>query len=338
MAKRKTTKKDLVGVRREIGRICAAFASDSETSFSFAGRDFETATPAVQLQQLLYESCYVRPLNGTPPPTPAAPAPPDADFVRRLVEENRGSERSDQGWQVAGVDAFGRVTASKNGASRVFPPGRYFSPYGPGGSVMPGMTVGVWLAKGSLSLQPGFYHVYSDTLVETSDPRAMLRFYWNVRAASAPRLLGALSGRLNRFQVPFSFKTLTQPEHYDQRSDSSVLYVSRRYFGIVTRLYVELASVLAEDLVDRTPLFTKRLAPGLGFAEDPGNGESFGLNRCRLVAEALWQACERQEHSVEGRLAAVEERFARDALSLDTPYLNPRSTDCYELPSSEGGP
>ena len=43
---------------------------------------------------------------------------------------------------------------------------------------------------------------------------------------------------------------------------------------------------MSEKLNVRVPAFTKHLAPGLGFAEDPGTiRDSFGTHRCRLLAE-----------------------------------------------------
>jgi hypothetical protein len=50
-----------------------------------------------------------------------------------------------------------------------------------------------------------------------------------------------------------------------------------------------------------TPVFTKFLAPGLGLAEDPGQGDSFGQHRCRLLADAMILAYE------QGKKAAMRE-------------------------------
>ena len=79
---------------------------------------------------------------------------------------------------------------------------------------------------------------------------------------------------------------------------------------------------LAEHLRPDTPLFTKQLAPGLGFAEDPGDGGSFGMHRCRLLAEAIWR-----EPSIDGIIGA----FESNGISIDQPYLNTGSIDQYEL-------
>ncbi len=67
--------------------------------------------------------------------------------------------------------------------------------------------------------------------------------------------------------------------------------------------------LVADDLRDDVPLFTRRIARGVGFAEDPG--ESFGQNRCRILAEAMMTSREIEE---------VRRRFAAHGLSLDAPW------------------
>ena len=66
---------------------------------------------------------------------------------------------------------------------------------------------------------------------------------------------------------------------------------------------------------------TLPLAPGLAFAEDPGGGESFGVHRCLLLADAAVMAAERGLTAPDDRLDVVRERFAEAGISLDTPYL-----------------
>src|SRR5436305_14389954 len=61
-------------------------------------------------------------------------------------------------------------------------------------------------------------------------------------------------------------------------------------YVLIVELLVDVYQAVKDNLKPETPLFTKRLAAGLGFAEDPGNGESFGMSRCRIVAEGLWSA------------------------------------------------
>ena len=81
------------------------------------------------------------------------------------------------------------------------------------------------------------------------------------------------------------------------------------------------------------PALTKPLAEGLGLAEDPRPaGDSFGMHRCRLLAEAVVRAHERRPGPAQARLEDVEARFGAEGISLDRPYLNPGSADDYALP------
>ena len=75
-----------------------------------------------------------------------------------------------------------------------------------------------------------------------------------------------------------------------------------------------------------TPLFARRLRAGVGQAEDPAGGESFGQHRCRIVAEGLWNAYVEQASTREARLACVVAQFERHGLSLRRPHLNAGST------------
>ena len=162
-----------------------------------------------------------------------------------------------------------------------------------------------------------------------------MRFYWNIDAAGAVPLTQRLTRRLNGFQVPFRFKALTYSSQYD-RTDPAILYVEKRYFQIAALLALETHQELASHLGAEVGLFTKPLAPGLGLAEDPGNGESFGMHRCRLVAEGLWQAFHQQLSDSPARLATVLDRFRGEGLDLDRPHLGPGSADLYTIPRATG--
>jgi hypothetical protein len=180
-------------------------------------------------------------------------------------------------------------------------------------------------------MQPGFHFVFSEAVADQGDELDLVRFYWNVTPEGAPVLTNRLTTALNRFGVPFRFKTLSNRAAYI-RSDSSVLYVSRRYFRIAAELVMERVQPALRGVSgNETPLFSKHLAPGLGLAEDPRSGESFGMSRCRLLAEALWHAGARGVTKPEERLRFVAEYFTKHGCDLKQPYLNPGSVDRYDL-------
>jgi hypothetical protein len=90
---------------------------------------------------------------------------------------------------------------------------------------------------------------------------------------------------------------------------------------------VSISVALCDFLEPATPALTRRLAPGLAFAEDPGPDESYGAQRCRLLAEAAVTAHEHGILDPDGRLGVVRERFADVGASLDRPHLERGSAD-----------
>ncbi|MDB4895709.1 MAG: hypothetical protein JWN15_1971 [Firmicutes bacterium] len=81
-----------------------------------------------------------------------------------------------------------------------------------------------------------------------------------------------------------------------------------------------------------SPAFTKVLANGLGLAEDPGGNTSFGMHRCELLAALLCHSAAVGLKTTDEKLAFIDEAFGSAGYSLDTPYLNPGSSDHYQIP------
>ena len=67
---------------------------------------------------------------------------------------------------------------------------------------------------------------------------------------------------------------------------------------------------MASCLRPRIPAFTLALAPGVGLAESPATGESFGEHRCGLLADGIVGADERGVPPGEARVEAVIESLA----------------------------
>jgi hypothetical protein len=136
----------------------------------------------------------------------------------------------------------------------------------------------------------------------------------------------AVTREFNRFQVPFQFKCGTRAAHYPRR-DAAVLYVHGRYYAIAALLVERVHAGLKAWLGAGTPLFARRLAGGLGFAEDPG--DSFGKHCCKILAAAMAAT---PGKPVEERLQEVQRQFDQRGLSLERPWLNAGSVDRYEFP------
>jgi HopA1 effector protein family len=299
-----------------------------------AAGSLPTRTPdgnvlVTQLQALFYEHCYCRPFEGAATDHLVLPSPSD-DLAPSLTAANPSRDHWDAGWQVKQNLPNGQIVAAKGALTRMAWPGEFHSHGPPGTPVQPGAEISLFAARESLQMQPGFYFAFGEILADQQEDYGIVRFYWNISAHGAPRLVGALTAALNRFAIPFRFKCLRMPALFD-RSDSAVLFVARRYYRIVTMLLPEIYAAVRNELEPAVPLFSKRLADGLGFAEDPQTGESFGMNRCRLMAEAVCRAHGHGQESAQARLSEIAAIFAAAGLSLERPYLRADGADPYDL-------
>ncbi len=111
-----------------------------------------------------------------------------------------------------------------------------------------------------------------------------------------------------------------------------MLYLLKEDLDVAVPLLAEVYGEVRGDLKRPVPALTKRIAPGVGLAEDPeGGNDSFGMHRCRLLAEGLVRGWERGAESVEDRLAVVIETFEEAGIDPERPYLNPGSVDDYDF-------
>lgn len=335
-------------LKSELRVILEAITIEPPLAFTFAGRRIQVdpaapysmpQVPGVQnpliasLQMQIYQHCYCRRFDGSAVEAPVS-SDGGEDLTGDLTQANVGQERWEPGWQVTQFLSSGELAVQRNGLNRLLWPGDYLTPDGPGGMPRKGSYVSVFCRKHSTSLQPGFYFVFGETLGDQQDESSPLRFYWHVAAAGITALVGGLTRELNRFPVPFRFKCLTRSALY-ARADAAVLFVARRMYPVVAGLVEDTYHRVAPQLRADAPLFAKPLAPGLALAEDPGNGESFGSHRCRLVAEALVNAETHGRRTPEARLEEVEKLFHEHGLSLESPHLSRGSIDCYQWPVPE---
>lgn len=332
----------------ELSKIFRALHILSPASFSFAGRLITQPDHAVralpataaeptplisQMQQQLYQYCFTQKFMGQLSEVAANPAPSDL-LTQELSAANTSRERWETDWQVHNVLPSGQILAHRYDLTRMLWPGEFITHEGPGVAPRRGGNVSVFFPRESATMMPGFYYAFGETVADQQDDYGLIRFYWNTNPAGATTLTGSVTRELNRFQVPFRFKCANLRSQY-VRLDAVVLYVNKRFFRIVAELVTDIYRAAKEYLQAETPLFTKPLAPGLALAEDPGNGESFGMSRSRILAEGIWNAYRQGSQTEPARLEEVENAFKTYGIPFECPYLNPGSIDRYELPDEE---
>lgn len=250
------------------------------------------------------------------------------DLVGALSAANRGTGTWEAGWRIVSLEKDGSVAVLKDEVTFwVRPEGLRTA----GGRLDPGGYCRVRVGKELRNLVPGFYVAIGDGEAEGEDrPGPLLRLYWHLTAEAAVPYMAAATSVLNALGVPFRTKVLADPAAY-LRADAGVLYVERRHFDRIRPALREIHRAVAARLRPEVPMFTRRLADGLGVAEDPGNGMSFGQARCRTAALALWAAFQAGREDDNTRAATLAEAFAGEGLDVANLHRGPGSDEVYDL-------
>ncbi|MBF0194159.1 MAG: hypothetical protein HQL71_06350 [Magnetococcales bacterium] len=291
----------------------------------------ENSQLITSLTNSLYARCYITPFSLAHNKNQSYDLE-DPFFTTRLSKANQGRDRWDNNWQIYEITKEGRILAQKGECSRSALPGTYQVAQG---KPKKGDSVSLAVSTNENSLTKGFYYMNGETLSDQFDEYDLLRFYFNIKAEGAAPLVEYLSRELNLRHTPFSFKCLNNLSNYN-RLDSAVLYIAKRYYRVVISILTELPKEITKNLNPQTSLFTKPLLPGISLAEDPGNGESFGMHRCKIVAQGVVKTWKNGSQSPKDRLETINDIFTQKGLSLEHSYLKAGSTDIFTLPHSTG--
>jgi hypothetical protein len=301
-----------------------------EETVAIMGAESARAYLTYNLQAQLYADFYcagrARPRVDDPL---VEPLPGESPFVSALSEANSGQGAREPGWTVIGEDS-GALIVARSGLHLWVAP---TDVHGANGQTTgPGMSVSVLMPKELLRLSPGFYMALGDAEFPVDGSSPIVRFYWNLHSRGAPALVATLTSVLNAKKIPFRLKVVSDPGRYS-RCDAGVLYTRRDDYERISRIVSAAYGSVAHELKPDTPALTRRLAPGLALAEDPGvNALSFGMSRCALLADAVVRATQRGVQDPAERLELVRARFAEEGIALEAPYLNRGSTD-YPFPA-----
>ncbi len=278
------------------------------------------------LREELYHSFYC---HGYPVPARwGEPQPLSGDpwLEEAMSQANTGQGSWDAGWTVQRVEGGEALVATGRLRMRV--------PLGdcraPSSHLRPGTVVSVPLPKEFPERSPGFYTVVSDAPADLAASEGVVRVYWNISGLGAARLVRTLTARLNAQKVPFRLKVADHRVRL-ARCDAAVLYLRGDTFQALAETLQDVAGALSSHLRPQVPAFTLEFAPGLGLAEEAGDGESFGVRRCAVLADGIVRAHVRGSRDIAARLAQVEARFAEDGVRMDAPYLEPSLTGRHVL-------
>jgi hypothetical protein len=103
-------------------------------------------------------------------------------------------------------------------------------------------------------------------------------------------------------------------------------------FRVASLSLAPLLPFISACLDDSEPAFTRRLAPGIGLAEDPGiPSQSFGTSRCELVAECILATCTYGKVDLDKFHDSFAALIKTRELKPNALFLNPSSEDIYDV-------
>jgi HopA1 effector protein family len=257
----------------------------------------------------------------------------DLQFYQQIQANNYGTGYFERDWQLVREEADGTLAVKKNGLTIHITRSAYASS-NEDRSVVIGDFVSVKMPHNLV--QNGFYVAVGnaggyDSQLQNLD-RMLVRSYFHITPDGALCVMESLTQLLNVASIPFHFKVLYNPHDYN-RHDTGVLYVQRYYYPHVEIVLGQIHRKHHQHFQPETPLFTKPIAIGLAIAEEPdirfAESESFGMNRCQIIADGLIDADLRGEIDPLLKLGAIVQSFDRVGIDLTTPFLNPGSVDIY---------
>lgn len=254
----------------------------------------------------------------------------DVGFYQRLHESNSGEGYFDPGWSVLKEEEDGSLAVTKGGLRLHIKRDKHLPESEQ--SAIAGDSVAIHMPKNRV--QSGFYMAVGNVEANRLEKQQQVtvRIYFNLTPEGAVGVMSSLTRRLNEMKIPFHFKVLYNPKDYE-RHDSGVLYFDKSDYEVMEEVLKTVYAQHQSDFQSEVPLFTMQLAPGLGLAEEPdqkfAEQESFGMNRCQIVANGLLEAWHQGDDSTDGRMRAIFGQFSTLGIDLQRIYLNANSEDIY---------
>jgi hypothetical protein len=271
---------------------------------------------------------------------PAAPMSevPGLAVLARIAEETDLDD---------GVRVAGELISAPSGSGRLVTSaltealhGRYFrGDDRTSGAGRPGVgrRGAVFCRRVTEALQPEFFRgddwrfgyrtaagVPSLVVASGPSPTGATSCFLHLHPSTAPEVFARVVTSLDGYGVAFRAELAGDPAAC-ARADAAVVTVDRSDASTLARVAMRIQQRAPFALAPSVPAFTRQLAPGIGLADEPGPGTTFGRHRCRLVAAGLVAAGHGAE--LAARRAAVLRTLADVGLDPAALHLNPGSRE-----------
>ncbi|MBV6627150.1 MAG: hypothetical protein KI793_30135 [Rivularia sp. (in: Bacteria)] len=256
----------------------------------------------------------------------------DLEFYERLHQSNFGKGYFEPGWHILKEEVDGSLAVNKKDLRLHIQRKKHLQPEHQAAAV--GDYVAVKMPKNLV--QNGFYVAVSNMGLyypqSSKQQHVIVRVYFHLTRQGAVTVMASLTKHLNELAIPNYFKVLYNPQEYE-RYDCGVLYFDKRDWKALTEVLQIVHQENKSYFKAEIPLFAKYLAPGLALAEESNkkfnSSESFGMNRCQVIANGLLAAWYRGNNSPSERIQSILNHFSIAEIDLRHSYLNADSEDIY---------
>ncbi len=243
------------------------------------------------------------------------PEPPPADLRAALALATSASRRWRRGWVVLDANPSGICLAGLKQVNRWLRPGQYANIARPGLPLAPGDALSVVELIDDVDEATGFW--VSQSAPAPAPP--LMRLYFNAGWRQAGPVLNEVTAWLDTTAAAYSLKYPIRPV-LTHRVDTLVVYLERAQWAALESAAMALALRIGQHLRTPTPPLTRRLAPGVGCADDPGTKASFGQSRCAALASAVLQLIEAGLTDRQNTIAALTAALASASIDPQKPW------------------
>ena len=258
----------------------------------------------------------------------------DILFFDRLHNSNHGQGNDDPDWRVLRQKKNDDLVVSKDELTLHIKRQKHLHP--PTQNAAVGELVSIRLPRSRVDSRNyiAVGNAGSHEVGNLDSKQQSVCIYMNFEAEGAVIFMDSLTKHLNELGISFSFKVPFNPWDYN-RCDSGKLYFRKQDYQAVKSVIKSIYLKTKAHFNSECPFLTKILAPGIALAEEPdlkiSEEESFGKNRCQIIANSLLEAWQKGEDSPDSRMATIIDHFHQNEIDLKQPYLNGTSNDVYSL-------
>jgi hypothetical protein len=239
-------------------------------------------------------------------------------IVAKVRAAHWATEQFETGWVARAVGPLGAIAAFRGGDELHLYPPDYVNVTRLAAPVRVGDSVAVTKRRDAAEPQDGWWLTWG--AAGAAPAESMLRVYWNSGADGVAPLVNAITAVLENLELPYTMKCPADTTLFG-RTDALVLYLAPDVWSAAKAGLRSAYERTAARIRPAAPPLTLRLANGVGIAEDPANGSSFGQSRALAVADGVLEVLAAGHVDTEDIIATLATRLSAHGISPDRPYL-----------------